>query len=137
MALSTAEKLSCFECLNVTYGPGGGGNSATAHIHTGFGVSLELNQMDTLRTELDTYLDNLAAGPLLKVQALVVEWDAVASLSVSLEGGVGDLSGVSYSADAERARIRERMQIYVPVMHIIDSIKRREGGAARQVSFSR
>lgn len=137
MALSGAQKLSVKECLGVSAGPGGGGNANNATIHNHYGVILTLSEMDTLRDELDTYIDNLASDQETAVAALVVEWDKVRLCTVSIEaGGIGDASGITHDPAEKRKRIRELMQTYIPVLSLIESIRCREGNEERRMSIS-
>ncbi len=124
--MTPAQKLSCFECLGVTYGPGGGANEDNAVINNGFGITMSLTDMDKLRDAVSLYLDNLSADVETKVAALVVQWDAVALLTGDISGGnVGNLGSVSYNPEAQRAQIRKMMETYVPVMHIENALQRR------------
>jgi hypothetical protein len=136
MALTDAQKLSVFECLGITYGAGGGSAANTATIHNGFGESLTLTEMDTLRTAVTDHLDNLVSAVETKVAALVVEWDNVRIKVGAIQGNVGSLQGVTYSFEDARKLIKEQMMVYVPVMHIQDSIRRRQGEAPVYISLS-
>ena len=121
MPLTDAEKLSCFEILEAFW-------ADTATIHNGYGTVLTLSDIDRLKSDITTRLGNLDAASLVKVSALVVEWDALGTAPVLVEAGSsGNTSGVSYNIDQHRANIRKRLHTYVPVIHIIDSIMRREG----------
>lgn len=128
MALDAAQKLSVYECLGVTAGPGGGTNEDKATIHNGFGVTLTLTEMDRLRDQLDAYLTGVTSAVETKIAALVVAWDAVRLCTGKMEGGsIGDISGMSDSFEDKRANIRGLMQVYVPVMHMVEAIRRRQG----------
>jgi hypothetical protein len=138
MALTSAQKLSCYEILGVTAGPGGGANADAAVLHNAFGISLSLSEMDGLRDSLDLYLDNLAAAHETKVAAIVAEWDALGFHVGSIDGGsIGDLQGASLSFDAIRQHLRERLQIYVPVLHMLEAVRKRAGGERGFVEFIR
>ena len=128
MALTDAQKLSVYECLGVTHGAGGGTNEDNATIHNGFGVTLTLTEMDTLRDALAAHLAGITAAVETKIAAIVVKWDEVAYCAGKIEGGtVGDISGVTVSFDEIRAVLRDRMMNVLPVMHMVDSIKKRQG----------
>lgn len=128
MALTDAQKLSVYECLGVTHGAGGGTNENSATIHNGFGVTLTLSEMDRLRDQLDAHLAGITSAVETKIAALVVAWDAVRLCTGKMEAGtIGDISGMSDSFEDKRANIRGLMQVYVPVMHMVESIRRRQG----------
>ena len=128
MSFTVPQKLSVFECLGVTYGPGGGSSAANATLHNGFGVLLTLSQMDQLRTEVNNLLDNMAIDQETAVKELVVEWDAVRLQTAEVTGGsIGSATSVTYSAAGKRERIRQLMTVYVPIFTIAQSMKQREG----------
>jgi len=125
MAISNEATIrSCFEIARVIY-------ADSLKIHNGYGVVLELSDLDTLKDALRTYLTStLDSDSTTKVEALVVAWDAVRLNVGRIEGGaIGELSSLTYTADEKRQQIKELFQTYVPVMHIVDSIKRRENAA--------
>lgn len=121
MALSGAEKASVFECLRGYWA------GATASITNGYGITLSISDLATLTNDINTRLTAIDsdATALAKVQALVVKWDRIANSSVSIDGSVGDMTGVKYSAADARERLREQMHVYVPVMHMLEAIKAR------------
>lgn len=128
MALTDAQKLSVYECLGVTFGAGGGTQADSATIHNGFGVTLTLSQMDTLRDQLDAHLAGVTTAVETKIAALVVAWDAIRLCTGKMESGaIGDLSGMSDSFEDKRAHFRSLMQVYVPVMHMVEAMRRRTG----------
>lgn len=134
MALSDDQKLSVFECLGVTFGPGGGTNINNATIHNGFGVMLNLTEMNTLRDQVSAYLATVSAAVEAKISGLVTAWDSVRLCTGSMEGGtIGEIQGVTLSFDEKRANIRQLMQVYVPAMDMANAIKRRTG--QKTISF--
>jgi hypothetical protein len=138
MALTAAQKLTCYRILGLTYGPGAGANSAAATIHTGFGVDLTLDQMDALRTQVNTYIDNLSADVEAKVAELVTLWDSLPQFDLEMtNGAVGGISGITFSTKQWKGQIREYLQEYVPVMHEVEAIKRFDGPKPNYVRFAR
>jgi len=128
LALTTAQKIRVFEVLEVTYGPGGGDNEDLATIHTGFGIDSNLTEMDTLRAELLKYLASLDSSVESEIVSLLAEWDIVRLQTVTMsDGSAGDVSGASLDPNVRREQIRKLMHVYVPVMHITDSLKYRNG----------
>lgn len=121
MALSDAEKLSCFEILEAYW-------DTTATITNGFGVELTLTQLDTLKNDISARLTALDTASLVKVSALVVEWDACRLDTLRLEQGTtGGVNGVFMDSEKQQARIRKLLHTYVPVMHMVEAMKVREG----------
>ena len=141
MALTTAQKIRVFECLEITYGPGDSQNANvnTATIHNNYGITLTLTEMNTLRDAVLTYLGTLDASVETEIVALIAKWDAVRLSTVQLQdGSAGEASGVTLNPNDQRARVRTLMQVYVPVLDIAQSIKRREGPDAKgRVIFGR
>jgi hypothetical protein len=141
MALTAAEKLSAYEILGVTHGPGAGGaNEDIATIHNAFGVSLSLTDMDTLRDEVDVYLDNLQSDVETRVAAIIADYDEIRdNYGVRVEAGsVGDVSGVSVDFDEMKRQIRARLMTFVPVIHMVESFKMRSGpDAGPSLTFAR
>lgn len=136
MALTTAQIIEVFECLEVTYGPGDSQNANVdaATIHNNFGITLTLSDMNALRDALKVYLGTLDSAVESKIVSLLAEWDAVRLQTVAIQdGSTGETSGVTMDPQKVRERIRTMMQVYVPVMDISQSIKRRKGpdGTAR------
>ena len=139
MALTTAQKLSCYEVLGVSYGPGSGANVDKETIHNSLGIMMSLTEMDTLRDELDLYIDNLSSDVQTRVEQIVSEWDSLGYNLLKIENGnVGDAGGVSIDLNGKRDLLRERLQIYIPVVHIVEQLKRKQGpGNQRSVTFAR
>lgn len=141
MALTAAEKLSAYEILGVTHGPGAGGaNEDIATIHNAFGVSLSLTEMDTLRDEVDQYLDNLASDVEVRVQSIIADYDEIAdNYGVGVESGsVGDVNGVTVDFDKMKNQIRSRLMHFIPVIHLVESYKLRNGpNTGSSVTFAR
>lgn len=120
MALTDAQKCSVYEILNIS-------QVDTASLHNGFGVSLTLSDMDTLKDEVTTRITALTSAQETKVVALISAWDAIYLNVGKIEGGsVGGVAGTSYSFEEARMRIREALYIYIPIFHMIDAIKRRK-----------
>lgn len=134
MALTTAQIIEVFECLEVTYGPGDAGNANvdSATIHNNYGIELTLTEMNTLRDAIKVYLGTLDASIEAKIVALLADWDTVRLQTVQIQdGSTGETSGVSLDPQRQRERIRQVMQVYVPVLDISQSIKRRKGPDAQ------
>ena len=124
MALSLAERASCFEIVSGYWA------GATATITNGYGITMELSDLDILTANINTRLNDIDsdATALAKVQALVAKWDAVATDDIDMQAGsIGDVNGVSYSSAKARDRIRDVMHTYLPVIHMVQAIQRRHG----------
>ena len=141
MALTDAQKIRVFECLEITYGPGSASNANVdkATIHNNYGIQISLTEMDSLRDELLVYLGDLDSNIETEIIALLVDWDDVRMSTVVLQdGSTAETSGVTNDPAAKRARIRTLMQVYVPVMDLAQSAKRRQGpDQQKQLIFAR
>lgn len=121
MALTSAEVLSCFEILDAFW-------ADTASITNGYGTVLTLDDISTLKTNISTRLAALDVASLVKVSALVAEWDALGNAPVIMEqAGTGSTTGLNYNVETHKANIRKKLHTYVPVLHMVDAIMRREG----------
>lgn len=121
MALTDQEKLTCYHILGAFW-------ADTASITNGYGTVLTLDDISTLKTDISTRLAALDVASLVEVSALVAEWRALGNAPVEIEGGSsGNSTGLNFSWEKSRASIREALHTYVPVMHMIDAIKRRMG----------
>lgn len=122
MPLSAAEKLSCYEMLEAFW-------SDTATLHNGMGgVTLTLTQLDTLKDDIETRLDNLDADAVVKVQAIVTRWDRIKFSTVEMDAGeTGGVSGIKLSLEKQQARLRKLLNTYVPVIHMVDAMIRAQG----------
>ena len=125
MALTTAQKLSCYEILGVTAGPGGGTEEDTLTLHNGYGITLTLSEMDNLRDKVEAALTGLASGQETKVAAIVTEWDAMGFNVGTLDGSVGNVQGVSFSWKEKREYLYQRLTYFVPIEDMARGIKKR------------
>ena len=126
IALSATNRLYVFEILELTIGPGGGTKEDTATIHNGYGISLTLSDMDKLRDAVDAYLAGIDTETQTNIEALCTAWVDVRLCTGSIEGGnMGEIGGVSINFEEKRMRIKTLMQTYVPVLSLLDSIRRR------------
>ena len=123
MALTAAERLSCFEILDLPPGTTGWelwGVLGEAGAVPGVGWTSPVAALDDLITAL-------SADAEVKVQALVVQWDLVSTSEVQLTKAES-VEGVVRDAAAKRVNIRKLLQVYLPLY--------REGEvAARQAEF--
>lgn len=83
------------------------------------------------KSTITTYLGTLTSDDETKITALVTEWDSISLNSGQIDaGGVTDVQGLSFSWDAKRKLIKERMQIYVPFFryHEVLARENKSGG---------
>jgi hypothetical protein len=122
MPLDAAQLRSAFELASVIYQ-----DFTTASISDGFGLQIQIIQLDTLQSALNTYLTTLSADSVIKVAEIISEWDAIVDLPGEMRGGsVGSITGLNFSMDDARARLIKRFQTYVPVLHIADAEARKQ-----------
>lgn len=134
MALTNAQKLSCFEILEACW-------SDSGSIENGFSIQVSMPQLNQLKAEISNRLGpvtpdtanpgynyGLDADAEAKVVSIVADWDALGTGCFKMESGAaGAVTGLSVSSDADRNNIRKRLLTYVPVFHIADAIKRKTG----------
>jgi hypothetical protein len=110
-------------------------------VHDGFGVQLTLTELDELKDDVSAKLAALDADSLVKVQALVVEWDVIRTQTAKImTGGIGNLSGLDYDVEKKQARIRQLLHTYVPALHMADAKRRKRGPVgvkSAQIDFVR
>lgn len=131
MALELAERASCFEILSEFWA------GATATITNGYGITLTLSDLNILTADINTRLDLVSADvtACAKVKEIVVDWDCISNVEIELDGGVGDVTGLKYSASAQRERLRKQLNVYVQVLHLVDAVKQRNGPQGQSASF--
>ena len=136
MSLTAAQRLSVFEILGVPSVPSSGTHANELLLHNGFTITLNLEEMGTLRQAVDDVLGGLAADTETRVITYITEWDALGLNVGTLEGGVDDIQGLSWSYEAKRELITTRMHYFVPVVDMARAVKKREqstngGGTVR------
>lgn len=126
MAMTPAEKLSCFEILEAFWLTS---TETTGEITNGFGIELTLTNLDVLKTNiknridaLDASVDLMDVAAVVKIQAIVSEWDSLGISDVQVQNG-----NVNYDSEDHRNKIRKRLQKYITVMHITDGVRQKEG----------
>lgn len=131
MAWSLLKRASVFEILGAFWA----GSSAT--ITNGYGITLSLSDLNILTADINTRLNAIEADAtaVAKVEELVDAWDCISKVDIKLSGGVGDVQGVEYSSEATRTRLRTLLLGYIPVFHMVDAIKHRNG-PDKSASFS-
>lgn len=83
------------------------------------------------KSTIQSYLGTLVAADEAKITSLISDWDNISLNSGQIDaGGVTDVQGLSFSWDAKRKLIRERMQIYVPFFryHEVLARENKSGG---------
>ncbi len=130
MPLTAAEKLGCFEILEAYW-------DTTLTITNGFGVELTLNQLDVLKNDITTRLNALDADSVIRVSALVAEWESIRLATLNVQSGSdGQVTGVNLDFEKQQARVRKLLHTYIPVMHIAESIRQQAGPVGLpQMSF--
>ncbi len=133
-ALDEGEQMSVFEILEAFW-------DSTGSVTDGFGIQLSLTELDQLKNDITTRLLALSDAALVKVRAIIVEYDDVKGGDFAFDGGqIGTLGGLKMSSAMEQAKIRKRLLTYVPVMHMADALKQKRGpvgSASAQIGFSR
>ena len=121
MALTTAQKISVFEILEVPYEDSVDVPVDSFNLDA---ITVDASSSDQqLKTKIVSRLTALSSDEETKLLAYVTRWDDLGTTAVVLDGSVGDLSGVAWSADAERRLIQERVKKIVPVMRYLSEIQ--------------
>jgi hypothetical protein len=131
VSLSASERLSVFEILDfppgVTvvemWGELGRSNAVEQYAFTS-PVSAIDGRIAALTAEMET-----------RVRELIAEWKLVATSEVRLDRAE-DVEGIVQDAEAKRALVRKRLQVYVPV-YLEDEILARHGNMARGAAGNR
>ncbi len=133
VTLTVDETLTCFEILSAMW-------ADTGSVQDGYGIQVSLSQLNLLKTEIANRLGPLIPDPnnpgyylglddgsATRVKVLAANWNALGTSPVSIkDGNAGAISGMSYNIEDERDKIRQLLNTYVPVLHIADSIKRKQ-----------
>ncbi len=62
------------------------------------------------------------------VAALIVQWNLIRLDVVKMEAGAaGAINGVTYVAEDRRKQILGLFQTYVPVLHMVDAVRKKQG----------
>jgi len=90
------------------------------------------------KTQILASIAALAADDETKVTALCTAWDA-ASLNVGeiSGGGVADVTGLTFTWEAKRDIIRQRMQIYLPYYRYHEVLARQNGSKGTNIPVVR
>jgi hypothetical protein len=103
MALNESQIFQCFQLAGVIWD-----DFAQAKIHDGFGVQLELTDLDALQSALRTRLTTLSAAAETEVADLVTRWGRVKFNTASMDqGAVGDTTGLKYDPKDKRENLKE------------------------------
>jgi hypothetical protein len=113
MALTAAQEISLYKIMGIPY-------STTYTVHDGMGTGIYsssdyVTTYYTIKAEITAFLASLASGVETAIQALIVEYDAIALSAVAMQSGsVGSINGVTVDFEAKRQLIRNEMEILVP-----------------------
>lgn len=119
MALTADELDYCYEIASVIY-------QDQATMTNGFGETVTLTGLTTLRTKLAAYVANLGPSEEARIRECITLWKTVRLASVAIDGDIGCLHGISISAAATRNQIKGIFLIYIPVMTLAEGSARRD-----------
>lgn len=103
MALDEDQIFQCFQLAGVIWD-----DFTNAKIHDGFGVQLDLTDLDQLQSSLRTRLTTLSAAAETEVADLVTRWQACKFNTAEMDGGaVGDTTGLKFSPKNKRENLKE------------------------------
>lgn len=125
MALTEAQIRSTFEILHVPY-------STSYNTLSEMGTLTALTDFSgssqaAAKTSILAAIAALTTDDQVKVTALVTEWDAIGNSIVSIDGAMGEISGVKYDPEKHRDKITDRMQHYLPYFKYHQVIEKRQG----------
>jgi hypothetical protein len=131
MAFTETQYQTLFEILEVPYSTDGSQYLLTAQgdaVYTG--GSADSVALQKAYTGITNWVTGMTASGLAVLSGLLTEWDALGSDMTAIAGGtVGDIGGITYSAEDRRNRIAQRVRIRVPFFRAHDQILRRPKGA--------
>lgn len=119
--LTDAELATCCEIANVIWQDAG-----TVSFTNSFGINQVLTEIGKLKQQIISYAQSLDDTGVAAVRDCVTAWSAVRFSTVVIDGDIGAVHGISYSAPAKRERIKEIFQVYIPVMTFAEGLKRRD-----------
>jgi hypothetical protein len=128
MALTTAQKLSLFEILEVPY-------QTTADSPVDefklSGETTSATATDALATKILSRISALSSDEETRLTTYITRWDELGTTRVAVNGGVAEVSGVSWSVEDELRAIQQRVKIIIPVLQYRAEL---ELGGSRGVS---
>jgi len=115
MALSDSQKISLFQVLEVPL------FDTIGLLHGESNLNQQPFNSGTsdfqAKAAIESHLDNLAAnytGYEDELKTYLDEWSALGSQTLTLDGSVGGIDGVSINTESERLEIRRRVLVIVP-----------------------
>ena len=121
MSLSTAQKIALFQILEVPY------TRTVGHLQDADNLlSLQYQSVNSDNSAYTQIMDHLAAldSEVESVlESYLDEWICLGTDSYRLDGGVGGISGISYSDNNERDIIRRNVLVIVPYYRYHEEMK--------------
>jgi len=131
ITLSTAQELTLFQILDCPYTTGYQGMDgmgslvSTNRINVGAGAAKTAIQADVV--SLDDALKSILIGYLN-------DYDATGSNTGTIQGNIGDLTGISWSWEDKRKFIASKVRSILPYYHYQQILKRQDGVEANSQS---
>jgi hypothetical protein len=130
MALTTSQKITLFEIIDTPY------TGNVDEMYGKFGLSAltyEVGIDGKVQLKVLDRLTELTAEEEQKLLVYIDRWEAIGTNITSVDAGAfGTSSGMTFSADAELERIRQRVKNMVPVRHYWENVQQSaaESGSA-------
>ena len=136
MALTDPQMMSLFEILEVPYTSDGTIYTLTPQGDAAFtGISYDSIALQKAYSGIQTWVSGMSGSGLDKLTGLLTNWDALGSDMTSIDGGsIGDIQGITYSAERNRERIATKVRGIVPFYRNHEKILRNPGGATVFIS---
>ena len=136
MALTDPQMMALFEILEVPYTSDGTIYTLTPQGDAAYtGISYDSIALQKAYSGIQTWVSGMSGSGLDKLTGLLTNWDALGSDMTSIDGGsIGDIQGITYSAERNRERIAKKVRGIVPYYRSYDLILRNPGGATVFIS---
>jgi len=138
MALSTSQKMTLFEIIDTPY------TGDVDEMYGKFGLSAltyEVGIESKVQLKILDRLTKLTSEEEQKLLTYIDRWEAIGTNPTSVDAGsFGTSSGMTYSTDAELARIQKRVKNIITVRHYYENVQQsaaESGSAGMSISTIR
>jgi hypothetical protein len=130
VAYTEAQYQTLFEVLEIPFTSDGSIWTLTQQGDAAYsGMSWDSIALQKAYSGVYIWVSGMTASGQEILSGLLAEWDALGSDMTRIDNGnIGDINGVTYSAEDRRNRIAQRIKIRVPYYRAQDAILRRPAG---------
>jgi len=126
MALTTSQTVALFQVLEVPYSNTIGKMQDADNLRV---LEMEVTNAATgAKYQIEAHLAALDSEVETELASLIDAWIDLGTGTYEIDGGIGDIQGLSYSDDAERDLIRRRIIVIVPYYRYHEELVNRDRG---------